>query len=1079
MAAAPPRQSRPHAKPRLESGESGEIPVRDEFLFRIRAFPRRHIPLGARMRAFQQAERLRPPRALIDGMSAANVTAASGQWTLAGPQPTAEGYSGRVTAIAVDPRDNNTVYIGGAEGGVWKTTDGGSNWKPLTDLQPTLAIGSLAIDPSNPDTVYAGTGEANFNYDAYNGMGVLKSTDSGRTWTLLGSDIFQQANIGSLAVCPADGKVLLAATPFGLFRSADAGVTWNVAMSDMANSVLFDPSNGATAYAAIIGFGDTTGVYKSLDSGKTWTLSNGAGVSALQLPKQTFRLTLTLAPSAPSTLYLGVDSTTGRPSPLAAFYKSTDAGGSWTQIPGQAYCADQCWYNNVLAVSPVDPNLLLGGGVGLEFSINGGTSWNFTGRYSLHADQHAIAFTKDGSRVYVGNDGGVWTAPTAGGLFVWSNLNATLALTQFYKGLSIKPGDPSLSFGGTQDNGSLVFSAAQWQAVGCGDGAATAIDPVSTQNVYIACGGLEPGLGVVQKSSLGGSPGTFQSRDGGISASEGVPFIPYLTIDPSNPQNLYFTGNQHIYQSTNGAGYWTAISPDVTSGGLWPCAIAVAPGDSNTVYTGSCDGVAKVTRNALSGSASKWEDISAGLPGMAITHVAVDTSSPLKAFATTSGFFGGHVFLTQDGGHSWTGISGNLPDTPVNELLIDPDLEGTLYVATDSGVFWTNSTGKTWTALDAGLPHAAVLSLAFEHSSRTLRAATHGRSVWDLVMPLQQLNLIPVLDSTEPLQIPLNFASQAVTLHGTHFASNSVVLWNGQPRATTFVSSEALTVLPQPPDVAADGLVSLTVYTPGPGGGTSLPVFIKVGPNPAVYPDGFLNAGSYLAGIGAAPGAIMAVFGVGLAAGPAAFQSLPLPVSLSDASLAVADPVYGFSSSAPLFYVSGGQMNVQIPWEAQPYSTVSLTPTFKGAQGTPVNLKIQYFAPGIFTFDQTGKGQGSITDAITGKLAAPSSKYPGAQPVSRGGYLAIYCTGLGPVANGPADGAPAPVSPLSSTYAQPVVTIGTVQGKVTFSGLAPGYVGLNQVNVQVPQDAPTGDAVSLTISDGMGTISNTVTIAIQ
>ena len=207
----------------------------------------------------------------------------------------------------------------------------------------------------------------------------------------------------------------------------------------------------------------------------------------------------------------------------------------------------------------------------------------------------------------------------------------------------------------------------------------------------------------------------------------------------------------------------------------------------------------------------------------------------------------------------------------------------------------------------------------------------------------------------------------------------------------------------------------------------------------------------------------------------------PVPTSptLAGASLAVSQSGTGFSNDAPLFYASGGQLNIQIPWEARPFDTITVTPTVNGVKGDAVKVNIQFFAPGIFTVDQSGKGQGAVTNALTGQLAAPAAKYPNSQPVKRGGYLSIYCTGLGPVDNPSADGAAASAKPLANTVITPTVTIGTVTATVTFSGLAPGYIGLNQVNVQVPQTAPTGDAVPLSISDGFGGVSNTVTVAIQ
>jgi len=1008
---------------------------------------------------------------------ASSITESSQRWTLIGPQPTYDGFSGRVTAIAINPLDPNTVYLGGAEGGVWKTTDGGARWKPLTDFQPALAIGSLAIDPSNPNVIYAGTGEANFNGDSYFGMGVLKSTDAGVTWTLLDSTDFEYLSIGSLAINPANTQVLLAAASFGgVFRSTDGGQTWTNVLQGLSTGVVISPK-GDKAYAAMVSFGGASGIYQSADSGVTWTISNGSGANTIQVPTDAFRITLAMAPSAPGTLFAGLVVSTSTASPLAAFYKTTDGGATWTLIPGQGYCENQCWYNNVLAVSPVDPNRLIGGGVRLKESTDGGATWTAAAAAYVHVDQHAVAFTPDGSKVFIGNDGGVWSSATTGGPYGWTELNDTLALTQFYAGISIQPGNPAISLGGTQDNGTLTYSGIQWQYLSCGDGAATAIDPINHNNVYISCAGVTPGRGVIGRSSAGGAAGSFRIADAGISAIEGVPFPPYLTIDPTNPQNLYFTGNQHIYQTTDNAGNWTAISPDVTGGALWPCAIAVAPSDSNTVYSGSCDGAAHVSHNALSGTASTWQDISSGLPGQAITHITVDPSSPLKAYATISGFQAGHVFVTPDGGQSWTDIAGNLPDLPASDLVIDPELPGTLYVATDAGVFWTNTAGKVWSAIGSGLPQAAVLSLAFERTSRTLRAATHGRSVWDLQVPLQGLHLIPAISSVSPTQLPLNGANATLTVNGSNFTSASNVMINGTSHPTTFVSASQLTAVPATTELSQDELLTITVFTPGPGGGVSPSAYVKVGPNPAVFPNGFLNAASYLSG--AAPGSITAVFGANLALDQALFQTVPLPTVLAGASLVASDPVTAFSGSAPVFYAAPGQMNVQIPWESVPFDDLSFTPFVGNTRGPAVEIAIQNFAPGIFTADQSGKGQGSITNALTGQLAAPSGMVANAEPVKHGDYISIYCTGLGWVDNPPPDGAPAPATSLVKTIVWPIVTIGAAPATVTFSGLAPGFIGLNQINAQIPKTAPTGDAVPLTISDGAGHISNTVTIAIQ
>jgi photosystem II stability/assembly factor-like uncharacterized protein len=229
-------------------------------------------------------------------------------WVQMGPQPTNTGYSypttsGRVSALAVDPTNSSIVYLGAAEGGIWKTTNGGSSWSPTTDNQATLSTGSLAIAPSDHETIYAGTGEENFSSDEYYGEGILKSTNAGSSWTLT-TGPFSQVNIGSLAVHPTNSSVVLAGTSAGVYRSTDGGTSWSRVLSGGdATGVVFNPSNGNTAYAAIgsINGGSSNGVYSSSNEGASWTKQSGG------LPTSSVgRIALAIAPSSPSTLFAGI-----------------------------------------------------------------------------------------------------------------------------------------------------------------------------------------------------------------------------------------------------------------------------------------------------------------------------------------------------------------------------------------------------------------------------------------------------------------------------------------------------------------------------------------------------------------------------------------------------------------------------------------------------------------------------------------------------------------------------------------------------------------------------------------------------
>ena len=733
---------------------------RQEWFYQQRAYPHKRIPAGARLKAYQQLRKMQAAQrsqqqkqqtttsATSPSASATFATALSStSWTLIGPQPTAyppTSYitSGRANALAVDPTNSNIIYLGGAEGGVWKTTDGGTTWTPLSDNQPSLAIGSLAIDPKNPQTIYAGTGEENYSLYNYAGAGVLKSTDGGSTWTQLTgpfvgpfdsqSPYCGGAYIGSIAVDPGNSQVLLAGAGFqcsigtGLYRSTNGGASWTEVLGtpqapDLITGLVFDPTNGNNVYAAVGASSTVTndGIWKSTNAGLTWTLANGSGTTAFP-GSSVARTSLAIAASSPTTLYAGAASAASGSTSLLGVYKTTNGGGSWTQLASAPqYCSPdpataQCYFDNVVAVAPNNPNIvLLGGsesattaGGTLYLSLDGGATWQDitadTSGNAIHPDMHAIAFSKDGSKMFAGNDGGVWsTSLSSTGIGTWSNLNQSLALTQFYPGMSMSPVDPNEAFAGSQDNGIQEYSGSlTWGFVGCGDGGQTAFNYSDLNTLYLTCQYVPPNTGDFLYK-LTANPPTAAAADNGIDGTDNGAFIPPLTMDPSNPSTLYF-GTDRLYQTTDGAADWKAISNDLTfviQGVLSTIsAIAVAPSDSNTVYVGTGDGRLWMTSNAGSGICCNY--ITSGIPDRSITALAVNPTNPQKAFAAFSGYSGygdnlGHVFGTATAGSVWVDISHNLPNVPVNDIVVDPDMPNTLYIGTDVGVFATTNGGST------------------------------------------------------------------------------------------------------------------------------------------------------------------------------------------------------------------------------------------------------------------------------------------------------------------------------------------------------------------------------------------------
>lgn len=741
-----------------------------------RAFPNIHIPQGAYWRAqvqkqallARQLERLRGASPEI----AAQASPFSGvTWTADGPQPVpayygGTPYSGRTTSIAVHPSDPNTVYLGTAAGGVWKTTDGGQTWTPLTDAQASLAIGAVAIDPNNPNTIFAGTGEADFSSDSYYGQGLLKSTDAGATWTLIRKPFTSGDTAPSftqIAVQPGNSNVVLAANLGGLYRSSDGGQTWTPVLNTAISAVMFDVKNSSVVYAGVGGFytysaGGT--IFKSMDAGQTWTAISGSGTNIIPSPSAVLRTALT-EDSAGKTVYAAfANSNFSTPGTL---YSTTDGGANWTKLSSPSSSDGLDWYRDAIAVSPINSQVLYAAGASLFRSTDGGQTWAaITGVY---ADQHAMAFSADGSRMYVADDGGVFvtTSPTAVNT-TFTSLNTGLNTLTFYPGFSLIPSKTHLLLAGTQDHGVVLYTGSlAWlngeQSGFCGDAGGVYVDPQG-KYAYAHCQG---GNANWTANATGDTSTTsWVAAQSGINSSDRMPWVADIKGDPQTISTVY-TATNHLYQSIDNAGAWTSISGDLTNGSSTITTIGVSPTDSNTIYTGAGDGTVAVTNNALSGSAATWKTLT-GLPARSISKIVVQPDSSKDIYLTVSGFDTGHVFHSTNGGSTWTDISGDLPNTPVNSILADPGLLNTIYVATDTGVYVTSNGGTNWVPLGQGLPNVVVQDILMDQSTRKLYVITHGRGAWEATIPAVGLQASATSVSFGNQALNVTSAAQTVTL---------------------------------------------------------------------------------------------------------------------------------------------------------------------------------------------------------------------------------------------------------------------------------------------------------------------------
>ena len=743
--------------------EGDEIAKRANFFAAQRAYPLDTLSADARIAALNYS--LNMPR---------SHQAQANTWTLVGPAPMKDSYmggqkvdvSGRVTALAPHPSNGNIMYLGAAQGGVWKTTSAGATWTPLTDGQPSLAIGALAVAPSNGNIVYAGTGEPNGGLDNYYGAGILKSTDGGATWTRYGATEFSGAGISSIVVHPANPNLVYAASSTflgrqgvapakrGIYRSTDGGQTWTLVLgSANASDLVMDAGNPQILYAAFVGIG----IYKSVDGGNNWNKLTAG------LPGSGFgRIELGIGVNNSNKLYAGFHISIQGQYDGPALYYSNNGGASWSQFqtPYPNYCTQQCWYDNVIGVDPANANVVyLGGSAAYNFQVSpaivkqvvvkttgGGATaaWsdlspNTNASTSLHPDMHAIAFAADGA-IWVGNDGGVWRSANGGA--TWENKNTNLATLQF-TGIAVHPTNSSVVWGGMQDNNKAISrsSGAIWDARDAGDGGFALIDPFDPTIFY----GSRYGVSFQRNNQSGANPNApnfsadWPVKTNGVNPRDKALFYAPLAADPVSAGVLYY-GTNRLYRTTDRGDNWTAISADLTTGQSQMSAIstiAVAPSAGGTVYVGTGDGKAWVTTNA--GTGNNFTDISAGLPGRYVSDVVVDPANDQIAYLALSGFNAhtpgksGHVFKTSNRGASWTDISGNLPDIPASSLILDGS---TLYVGTDTGVYITTGGGATWSPFGGGLPNAAVVDLVLFNSggSKILFAATHGRSVWKTVI---------------------------------------------------------------------------------------------------------------------------------------------------------------------------------------------------------------------------------------------------------------------------------------------------------------------------------------------------------
>lgn len=675
--------------------------------------------------------------------------------------------NGRVNAIAYDPFVDSTLYLGGAQGGVWKSVDRGQNWIPLTDGWPRLGVSAIEVDPTNSNVIYVGTGD--FNGFDVGGLGVMRSYDAGLTWTRLGADVFNEAAISDIEVDPANPNRVVATAgktgSGGLYFSFDGGANWTTVQSGSDWCGLSLGAFGSTAsggagrnlYAVRAGAAGSTQLWRSTNHGISWAQLNitvAAGTNN----------TIDVAASKhdPNTVYVLLGGT-------QQIAKSTDGGATWTDIspgfPG-GYNWSQSWYDYHIDTSSRPDgggreDVVYVGLIDIVQSWDGGASWrsfggaNFQPTYSgsaiTHNDQHSFAVNPNNpNEVMVGNDGGIYLCtvnPNTGAASYSTNLNKYLGISQFYR-ITTHPSNPDYVLGGTQDNASphSFGDLANWENPGAGDGAGCAINPFNPSFQYHSW----------QNNSIARTTTAFQSNNSTITpnwSGHSVPFIGKLLLDPNNGRYLY-ANTQYLNRWDENTDSWSLRLGNQVLGSRVN-AMEVARGDSNRLYTGSTNAQVWMSSNF----GANWTRIDrvgqgGGLPNRTIMAISADPNNKNDVLVGVSGTGSGHLWRCFDvtaATPMWVNVSGSgmtgLPDLTLSDVVRHPDQPSThWYAATDVGVYVTTDAGATWTDITRprGLPNVEVSDIEFMTDPVTkdhhLIAGTFGRGIWRLTFPAAKLS---------------------------------------------------------------------------------------------------------------------------------------------------------------------------------------------------------------------------------------------------------------------------------------------------------------------------------------------------
>jgi photosystem II stability/assembly factor-like uncharacterized protein len=697
--------------------------------------------------------------------------------------------SGRVSDIAIDPKNENIWYVAEGSSGVWKTVNAGTTWTPLTDDQPFFSTGCLTLDPNNPSTIWLGTGENVGGRHVGIGHGIYVSYDGGKSWKNKG--LKKSEHISKIIVNPKNSQEIWVASqgPLwssggerGLFKTTDGGDTWKLVLSSNewtgVTDIVIDPRDEKTLYAATwqrhrtvaayVGGGEGTALYKSIDGGETWEkLKNGLPGGDMG------KIGLAISPINPDVLYAAIELDRKK----GAIYRSSNKGGSWTKMSNTVSGGTGPHYYQELVASPYTFDKIYLMDVRVQISEDGGKTFYTMSESNKHSDNHSLTFkANDPNYLLVGTDGGIYES--FDDTKTWKYVS-NLPTTQFYK-LAVDDAEPFYNiFGGTQDNNSQggpsrTFNTngianSDWFVLLGGDGHQPATEPGNPNIVY-----AQSQQGYLNRVDRTTGEAPFIRPQAGIDEPyERQNWDSPILVSSHDPKRIYF-GSQRVWKSDNRGDSWTPISKDLTKNEeritlpimgrqkSWDAAwdvdamstyntitsLSESPVDENILYAGTDDGIIQYTKNGgeswtkiLVGalpnvpSTGFVNDIKADLHNKNIVYVALDNHK--------YGDYKPYLLKSENGGKTWKSITNGIPEnTMIWRIVQDHVNPNLLFLGTEYGIYVSMNQGEKWIKFSEGLPTISVRDLAIQKRENDLVAATFGRGFYALddYSPLRTMN---------------------------------------------------------------------------------------------------------------------------------------------------------------------------------------------------------------------------------------------------------------------------------------------------------------------------------------------------